>query len=175
MQRRPSCTFGWPVSRTVSSLRRRLARAATQSVRNRCPRRPARSWMYCQATRPERAPRVVDHSSASARRVIGSIFRPKWRVAADHGEILILAAVVEAEPEPEPVRQRDLLLDRLRRVDRGRALVLHHVARHQVAPVRRRIEDDVLRAALRCRRRAPPSATCSWCRHDRRTDRRRRR
>ena len=30
------------------------------------PSRPARSWMNCQATRPERAPRVIDHSLASA-------------------------------------------------------------------------------------------------------------
>jgi len=30
------------------------------------PSRPARSWMNCQATRPDRAPRVTDHSTASA-------------------------------------------------------------------------------------------------------------
>jgi hypothetical protein len=37
------------------------------------PSRPAKSWMYCQATRPERAPRVIDHSSASrARSASGS-------------------------------------------------------------------------------------------------------
>ena len=30
------------------------------------PSRPARSWMNCQATRPEREPRVIDHSLASA-------------------------------------------------------------------------------------------------------------
>lgn len=29
-------------------------------------KRPAISWMNCQATRPERAPRVTDHSTASA-------------------------------------------------------------------------------------------------------------
>ena len=29
-------------------------------------RRPSRSWMNCQATRPERAPRVTDHSAAWA-------------------------------------------------------------------------------------------------------------
>lgn len=29
------------------------------------PSRPAKSWMNCQATRPEREPRVVAHSSAS--------------------------------------------------------------------------------------------------------------
>ena len=37
------------------------------------PSRPARSCMNCQATRPERLPRVVAHSSASARSVSGSI------------------------------------------------------------------------------------------------------
>ena len=35
------------------------------------PSRPARSWMNCQATRPERAPRVVDHSSASRSQRLG--------------------------------------------------------------------------------------------------------
>ena len=39
------------------------------------PNRPATSWMNCHATRPDRAPRVTDHSTASACRfsvVIGS-------------------------------------------------------------------------------------------------------
>ena len=36
------------------------------------PSRPARSWMNWKATRPERLPRVVDHSSASARKAAGS-------------------------------------------------------------------------------------------------------
>src|SRR5688572_13149699 len=40
------------------------------------PRRPARSWMNCQATRPERAPRVTDHSLASARSWAWSILMP---------------------------------------------------------------------------------------------------
>ena len=35
---------------------------------SRLPISPARSWMNCQATRPERAPRVTDHSLARARR-----------------------------------------------------------------------------------------------------------
>ncbi len=38
-----------------------------QSSFNVTPRRPASSWMNCQATRPEREPRVVAHSSASRR------------------------------------------------------------------------------------------------------------
>ena len=33
----------------------------------RTPSWPARSWMNCQATRPERPPRVTDHSTAAAR------------------------------------------------------------------------------------------------------------
>ena len=33
------------------------------------PSWPATSWMNCQATRPERAPRVTDHSTACLRRV----------------------------------------------------------------------------------------------------------
>ena len=70
------------------------------------------------------------------------------RIAAHHVQVLVLAAVVEAEPEAEAVRQRHLLLHRLRRVDGGRALVLHHLARHQVAAVGGGVEDDVLGAPL---------------------------
>src|SRR5258707_2869259 len=40
------------------------------------PRRPARSCTYCQATRPEREPRVVAHSSASRRRSSAAIGTP---------------------------------------------------------------------------------------------------
>ena len=69
-------------------------------------------------------------------------------IAAHHLQIFVLAAFVEAEPQAEAVGQRHLLLDRLVRVDRGRALVLHHVARHQVAAVGGGVEDDVLRPAL---------------------------
>ena len=83
-------------------------------------------------------------------------------VAADHREVVVLVAGVEAEPEAEAVGQRDLLLDRLGRVDGGRALVLDHVARHQVAAVGGGVEHARCRAGPRCRPRAPPSATCSW-------------
>lgn len=40
------------------------------------PSRPARSWMNCQATRPERPPRVAAHSMASAFSVSSSTFSP---------------------------------------------------------------------------------------------------
>src|ERR1700704_430718 len=33
------------------------------------PSWPATSWMNCQATRPERAPRVTDHSTACLRKL----------------------------------------------------------------------------------------------------------
>ena len=69
-------------------------------------------------------------------------------VAVDHVQEFILAAAVEAEPQAEAVGQRHLLLDGFARIDRGRALVLHHVARHQVAPVRRGVEYDVVRPPL---------------------------
>jgi hypothetical protein len=42
------------------------------------PLRPARSCTYCQATRPEREPRVVAHSSASRRRSSASTGILKW-------------------------------------------------------------------------------------------------
>ncbi len=52
----------------------RVAARRPQSFRG-WPSRPARSWMNCQATRPERPPRVVAHSSASARSASASIAR----------------------------------------------------------------------------------------------------
>ena len=65
-------------------------------------------------------------------------------IACDHREVFVLAAVVEAEPQAEAVGQRHLLLDRLVRIDRRRALVLDHVARQEMAAVRGGIEDDVV-------------------------------
>ena len=41
------------------------------------PSLPARSWTYCHATRPERAPREIDHSTASARSAAAAIGNPK--------------------------------------------------------------------------------------------------
>ena len=70
------------------------------------------------------------------------------RVALDHREIVVLAAMVEAEPQAEAVGQRHFLLDRLARIDGARALVLHHLARHQVAAVRGGVEEHVGGAAL---------------------------
>src|SRR6516165_1009519 len=69
-------------------------------------------------------------------------------IAFDHGEIFVLAAAVKAEPQPKAVGQRHFLLDRLAGIDPGRALVLHHVTRHEVAAVRGGVEDDILRPAL---------------------------
>ena len=51
---------------------------------------------------------------------------------------------MEAQPQTEPVRKRDLLFHRLGRVDRRATLVLDHVARHQVAAVRGRVEEHVV-------------------------------
>src|SRR5512139_1722060 len=45
-------------------------------------------------------------------------------IALDHRHEFVLTAAVEAEPEPEAVRQRDLLLDGLAWIDCGRTLVL---------------------------------------------------
>ena len=45
---------------------------------SRTPNRPASSCVNCQATRPEREPRVVDHSSASRSSSASSILMPKW-------------------------------------------------------------------------------------------------
>ena len=72
----------------------------------------------------------------------------RFRVGFDHGEIDVLAAIMETQPEPESVRKRYFLLHRFSGVDRGGALVLHHIPRHQVAAVGGRVEDHVVRAAL---------------------------
>ena len=69
-------------------------------------------------------------------------------IAAHHVEIIVLAAIVEADPQPEAVRQRQLLLDRLAGIDRGRALVLDHLARHQMPAVRGGVEQHVGGPAL---------------------------
>ena len=45
---------------------------------SRTPNRPARSCTNCQATRPERAPRVVAHSSASRSSCSPPYGMPKW-------------------------------------------------------------------------------------------------
>ena len=68
-------------------------------------------------------------------------------VTLHHGEEGRLIAGVEAEPESETIRKRDRLLHRFAGVDGGRALVVDHVAQHQMAPVRGRIEQDVVRPA----------------------------
>src|SRR5579883_2325550 len=69
-------------------------------------------------------------------------------IAAHHRVIGLLIAGMEAEPEAEAVGERDLLLDRLAGVDRGRALILDHVARQEMPPVRCRVEHDVRGAPL---------------------------
>ena len=95
------------------------------------PRRPARSWMNCQATRPERDPRVIDHSFASAFSLIGrQIETVTLRIAAHDRLIGVLVDIVKAEPKPEPIRKRYLLFNRLGRVDCRRAFVVDHFARH---------------------------------------------
>gem|GEM_PF-2592873 len=117
--------------------------------------------MNCQAVRPER---VLDELPGRAAGAGAARGRPFERlgtqtlrlvveaemrsVAVDHVEILVLAALVEAKPQAEAVGQGDLLLHGLTRVDGRRALVLHHVARQQVATVGGGVEDDVLRASL---------------------------
>ena len=67
-------------------------------------------------------------------------------VAMNHREIVVLTAMVEAEPEAKPVGQRHFLLDRFAGIDSARALVIHHVARHEMAAIRGRIEEHIGRA-----------------------------
>src|SRR5688572_7739135 len=113
---------------------------------------------------PEPAGEILDELPGDAARTATARHRPRERlgdeldlgdrelviagVAAHHLNILLMRAVVESEPEPEAIRQRDLLLDRFRGVDRGGALVLHHVARHEVAAVGGGVEQHVGRPSL---------------------------
>ena len=138
-----------PVFCTLANTFRRTRRAHHPTPASGFPSRPARSWVNCQAVRPEREPRVVAHSSAWASISLrGRLEAVVFRVAVDHGEIVVLAAMVEAEPEAEAVGERHFFLDRLARIDRASALVLHHFARHEVAAVRGRVEEDVRRPPL---------------------------
>ncbi len=56
-----------------------IGRIPYHAIGSRTPSRPARSCTHCHATRPERAPRVTDHSFAAARNASPSIGRPKAR------------------------------------------------------------------------------------------------
>ena len=113
------------------------------------PSRPARSWIIAR-----RCGRSVSRASSPIRAIRASIVPRSSRepevvgIAEDHGEIVVLAAMVKAEPEPETVGKRNLLLDRVAGVDGGRAFVLHHVARQEVAAVRSGVEDDIARPSF---------------------------
>src|SRR5690606_27008228 len=95
-----------------------------------------------------RAARLLPLDGLGAQGLVVDLDPVGVAVATDHGEEIFLAAGMEAEPETEPVGERDLLLDGLARVDAGLALVLDHLARHQVAAVRRGVEDDIRRPPL---------------------------
>ncbi len=87
----------WSTSVCLLMLRRERGWAHPESF---TPNRPATSCTYCQATRPEREPRVVDHSSASRRRVVLADRNLEMAdIALDHRQELVLAAAVKAEPQ----------------------------------------------------------------------------
>src|SRR6516225_11232164 len=69
-------------------------------------------------------------------------------IAFDHCKILVLAAAVKAKPKPETIRERDLLFNRVARVDCGRTLVLDHLARQEMPPVGGGVKNDVVRATF---------------------------
>ena len=83
-----------------------------------------------------------------AQRLVVDLDLEVFDVTLDHRKEFVLAAAVEAEPQAEPVGQRNFFLNRFARIDRGRALVLDHVARQEMAAVRGRVKDDVLRPAF---------------------------
>ena len=105
--------------------------------------------MYCHATRPERAPRVIAHSEDFGLQLVLRIIEAEMLcIALDHREIGLLVASMKAEPETEAIGERDLFLDRLARIDRAGALVFDHIARQKMPPVRGGVERDIVRPAL---------------------------
>src|SRR4051812_21728562 len=97
---------------------------------------------------PGDPPPTPPPSSCPFERAGAQLFVPDFQsvmlhIAPHHREVVVLAAVVEPQPQAEAVREGHLLLDRLMRADRGGALVLHHVARQEMAAVGGRIEKEV--------------------------------
>jgi hypothetical protein len=80
--------------------------------------------------------------------VVGNVEAIMPGIGPHHVEIVVLAAVVEPDPQAEAVRERELLLHRFARIDGGRALVVDHLAGHQMPPVRGRIKEDVGRPSF---------------------------
>src|SRR5664279_1219439 len=79
-----------------------------------------------------------------ARRLQGEVIR----IAEHHFQVFVLAAAMKAEPKTESVGEGNLLLHRLARIDRARALVIHHLARQEMPAVRSGVEKDVVRPSL---------------------------
>src|SRR5262249_33733550 len=122
---------------------------AVAIVRNMIPSKCAsRRWRKSHAAPPRQILHILPRHAPRARAARGGPFERLagelsvldrnavvGNVAGTHRQVFVLAATMEAEPKPEAIGQRDLLLHRLAGVDRRRALVLHHLARHQVATV----------------------------------------
>ena len=64
-------------------------------------------------------------------------------IAFDHGEEGILIGVMETNPQPKAVGERDLFLDCFRTMDRGATFILDHIARHQMPAVGSGVEQDI--------------------------------
>ncbi len=115
------------------------------------PSSPARSWMNCQATRPERPPRPRRPGNAPARAMSSALDlqsemrrhrlrpSPDIRPGCNCGSPATVRSGRTARPFPPPLRDG---------IDRGGALILHHVARHQMAAVRGGIEQHIAGPAL---------------------------
>src|SRR2546430_920351 len=73
--------------------------------------------------------------------VFGKLDAEMAAIALHHRKIFVLAAAVKAEPQSEPVRERDLFLYRLARIARGGAFVLHHVTRQAMPAGRGSVPD----------------------------------
>src|SRR5579872_1575242 len=97
-----------PASINQLSLARRLERLAEPpgQILNELPSGAARA----RAARRRPFERVS--FEATGRRVEAKMLG----VAMDHGEVIVLAAMMEAEPKAEPVGERHLLLDRFARI-----------------------------------------------------------
>ncbi len=112
--------------------------ASPRGLLDKLPGHPPRAPAPRHRPFHRRSPQLLGRDRQSIRR----------RIALDHRKKHLLVAIMEAQPDAEPVGERHLLLHRLPRIDRGRALVVDHLARHQMPPVRGRIQQHIIRPPL---------------------------
>src|SRR5690606_10807940 len=98
---------------------RATARRASEAEADTPPAGEILDELPCHAAR-DGAAGLAPLDGLGAEILVGNPDAVRVAIAADHCQVLVLAARMEAEPEAEAIRERDLLLGRLRGVDGGR-------------------------------------------------------